>query len=279
MPSAEEFKAIGNDFYSNHDFEAAIMNYSQAIVKNPNNIIYYQNRAMAYSKLNKYEEMERDCSKALEILPTSVKALYYLGIALTALRRFRQGAEVLDKAYTESVKISSALSPKISEQILLLKEQRHLHQLEATRRQSDSLLTYMLQLLDKDKQQQLDELKSQGLSGQTLRSERQFIQEEFADKEKQIILTFQTCQKGASNGNSGVEEVPDYLSDPISFNLFMDPVVTPAGQTYERSWLLEHLKNGGRDPLTRKILSPKDLYPNLAVKKAAEDFMKRNGKY
>lgn len=25
MPSAEELKAIGNDFYSNHDFEAAIM--------------------------------------------------------------------------------------------------------------------------------------------------------------------------------------------------------------------------------------------------------------
>lgn len=25
MPTAEEFKAIGNDFYSNHDFEAAIM--------------------------------------------------------------------------------------------------------------------------------------------------------------------------------------------------------------------------------------------------------------
>jgi spore germination protein GerM len=25
MPTAEEFKTIGNDFYSNHDFEAAIM--------------------------------------------------------------------------------------------------------------------------------------------------------------------------------------------------------------------------------------------------------------
>ncbi|CAG78317.2 hypothetical protein B0I72DRAFT_135807 [Yarrowia lipolytica] len=279
MPTAEEFKTIGNDFYSNHDFEAAIMNYSQAIVKNPKNVIYYQNRAMAYSKLGKYEEMERDCSKALEILPNSVKALYYLGIALTALRRFRQGAEVLDKAYAESVKMSSALSPKISEQILLLKEQRHSHELESVRRQSDTLLTYMLELLEKDKQEQLNELKAQGLSGQALRSERQFVQEEFLDKEKQIISTFKASQKGSQNGNSAMEEIPDYLADPISFNLFMDPVVTPAGQTYERSWLLEHLKGGGKDPLTRKNLSPKDLYPNLAVKKAAEDFMKRNGKY
>lgn len=224
--------------------------------------------------------MERDCSKALEILPTSVKALYYMGIALTALRRFRQGAEVLDKAYAESVKISSALSPKISEQILLLKEQRHLHELEGVRRQSDSLLAYMLDLLDRDKHRQLDELKSQGLSGQALRSERQYVQEEFADKERQIITTFKASLNGGShNGSSSTDEIPDYLSDPISFNLFMDPVVTPAGQTYERSWLLEHLKNGGKDPLTRKNLSPKDLYPNLAVKKAAEDFMKRNGKY
>ncbi|KAG5363083.1 E3 ubiquitin-protein ligase CHIP [Yarrowia sp. B02] len=278
MPTAEEFKSIGNDFYSNHDFEAAIMNYSQAIIKNPKNIIYYQNRAMAYSKLSKYEEMERDCSKALEILPTSVKALYYMGIALTALRRFRQGAEVLDLAYEESVKISSALSPKISEQILTLKEQRHLHELESVKRQTDSLLSYMLELLEKDKQAQLEELKAQGLSGQALRNERQYVQEEFSDKEKQIIATFKASQNGSSGG-MGMEEVPDYLSDPISFNLFMDPVVTPAGQTYERSWLLEHLKSGGKDPLTRKNLSPKDLYPNLAVKKAAEDFMKRNGKY
>lgn len=234
---------------------------------------------MAYSKLSKYEEMERDCSKALEILPTSVKALYYLGIALTALRRFRQGADVLDKAYAESVKISSALSPKISEQILLLKEQRHLHELEGIRRQSDTLMAYMLELLEKDKQQQLGELKSQGLSGQALRSERQYVQEEFAEKERQIITTFKASLNGSHNGSSTTDEVPDYLSDPISFNLFMDPVVTPAGQTYERSWLLEHLKNGGKDPLTRKNLSPKDLYPNLAVKKAAEDFMKRNGRY
>lgn len=234
---------------------------------------------MAYSKLSKYEEMERDCSKALEILPTSVKALYYKGIALTALRRFRQGADVLDKAYAESVKISSALSPKISEQILLLKEQRHLHELEGARRQSDSLLAYLLELLEKDKQQQLGELKSQGLSGQALRSERQYVQEEFAEKERQIATTFKASLNGSHNGSSTTAEVPDYLSDPISFNLFMDPVVTPAGQTYERSWLLEHLKNGGKDPLTRKNLSPKDLYPNLAVKKAAEDFMTRNGRY
>lgn len=230
---------------------------------------------MAYSKMNKYEEMERDCSKALEILPTSVKALYYMGIALTALRRFRQGAEVLDKAYAESVKISSALSPKISEQILLLKEQRHLHEREAAQRQTDTLLSYMLDLLEKDKKEQLEDLKTQGLSGQALRTERQYVQEEFDDKEASIIKTF----KASLGKSASMDEVPDYLSDPISFNLFMDPVVTPAGQTYERSWLLEHLKNGGKDPLTRKNLSPRDLYPNLAVKKAAEDFMKRNGRY
>lgn len=233
---------------------------------------------MAYSKVSKYEEMERDCSKALEILPTSVKALYYMGIALTALRRFRQGEEILDKAYAESVKISSALSAKISEQMLELKEKRHEHEKKAKQRQHDALASYLIGLLDDDKSKQLQELKSQGLSARTLKSQKQDIEEEFREKEAQIISAFKVTT--SRHDDVAEIEVPDYLADPISFNLFMDPVVTPLGQTYERSWLLEHLKKGGnKDPLTRKTLYPKDLYPNLAVKKAAEAFMKTHGKY
>ena len=38
------------------------------------------------------------------------------------------------------------------------------------------------------------------------------------------------------------EEAPEYLLDPISFELFTDPVITPSGITYEKSHLLDHLK-------------------------------------
>lgn len=69
------------------------------------------------------------------------------------------------------------------------------------------------------------------------------------------------------------EEAPDHILDPISFNIFIDPVITPSGNTFERSWIVEHLKTNPTDPMTRDPLKEKDLYPNLAIKKAAEQYI------
>lgn len=70
-------------------------------------------------------------------------------------------------------------------------------------------------------------------------------------------------------------EAPDNLLDPISFNLFSDPVVTPSGITYERTQLMNHIQRKGTyDPLTRTPFKPDQLYPNLAIKDTVEDYIK-----
>lgn len=71
------------------------------------------------------------------------------------------------------------------------------------------------------------------------------------------------------------QQAPDNLLDPISFNLFSDPVITPNGITYERGHLVQHLKRKGKfDPLTRETLQESQLYPNLAVKDTVQAYIK-----
>jgi len=56
-----------------------------------------------------------------------------------------------------------------------------------------------------------------------------------------------------------------------------DPVMTKTGNSYDRSTVMEHLKRSNTDPLTREPLLWGDLRPNLALKRACEDFLTENG--
>ncbi|WLF81352.1 hypothetical protein PVL30_005149 [Lodderomyces elongisporus] len=68
-------------------------------------------------------------------------------------------------------------------------------------------------------------------------------------------------------------EAPEYLCDPISFNIFHDPVITPSGQSFERSWLFQYLSSNECDPLTRQKLTKEDCYPNLGLKACADRYL------
>lgn len=69
------------------------------------------------------------------------------------------------------------------------------------------------------------------------------------------------------------EDAPDHLLDPISFNLFQDPVITPSGITYEKCHLVQHLRQKGNyDPLSRQPLYEHELYPNLIIKEGVENY-------
>lgn len=82
-------------------------------------------------------------------------------------------------------------------------------------------------------------------------------------------------QTKSQQHNRGVYgEAPDDLLDPLSLEIFNDPVIAPSGITYEKAIIIDHLlKNGQFDPLTRQELHPNQLYPNLAVKNSAQKFI------
>ncbi|KAM0686206.1 hypothetical protein COBT_002573 [Conglomerata obtusa] len=76
---AEEFKAEGNDFFKNKNYDEAVLAYTQAIDEDDQNPIYYSNRAAAYAKLDMVDNGIEDCLAAVKLDPCFVKAYIRLG--------------------------------------------------------------------------------------------------------------------------------------------------------------------------------------------------------
>lgn len=112
------------------------------------------------------------------------------------------------------------------------------------------------------------------LSPEFYGDEKEYLEKTYAEKIQEICSLF-----AKADAKYEKKEVPDYLLDPISFNLFVDPVVSKSGQTFERSWILQHLKTSGTDPFSRQPLRKEELIPNIQLKAAAEDFMRKNGAF
>jgi tetratricopeptide (TPR) repeat protein len=62
--------------YAAHRFAAAIELYSQAIILNTNNAVYWANRAFAHTKMEEYGSAVEDATKAITISPTYVKVAH-----------------------------------------------------------------------------------------------------------------------------------------------------------------------------------------------------------
>lgn len=73
---AQAAKQKGNDAFGRKQWAEAVGFYSAAHFADPTEPTYPLNRAMAYIKLEKYADAERDCTTALSLSPNNVKALY-----------------------------------------------------------------------------------------------------------------------------------------------------------------------------------------------------------
>lgn len=70
----------------------------------------------------------------------------------------------------------------------------------------------------------------------------------------------------------GKESVPDYLTCPLTKQLFVDPVNTPSGNTYERAAIMEYIREHGKDPLSKQKLKASHLSPNNATKMLVQQY-------
>lgn len=94
---AIELKNEGNASMSENDFHKAILLYTQAIRLNPNQSIFYCNRAAAYSKIGKHEKAIVDAEKAISLDPKYANAYSRLGFALFSLNRIDECREVYQR--------------------------------------------------------------------------------------------------------------------------------------------------------------------------------------
>jgi uncharacterized protein YegL len=80
----------------------------------------------------------------------------------------------------------------------------------------------------------------------------------------------------STENNNTEMKIPEHLICPISGTLFKEPVLAPDGYTYEKSLIVEWLKNNNTSPFTRQLMSISDLTVNRSVKEAVETFLKEN---
>ena len=82
---AEQYKNFGNEEFKKQNYQAAINHYSEAIELCPTEPAYFTNRAIAYLKIDKFDEAKGDCQQALNINPNFAKAYNRLSKCLIAL--------------------------------------------------------------------------------------------------------------------------------------------------------------------------------------------------
>ncbi|GLC73021.1 hypothetical protein PLESTF_001323100 [Pleodorina starrii] len=74
------------------------------------------------------------------------------------------------------------------------------------------------------------------------------------------------------------ELAPKHLLCPITHHILTEPAVTSTGATYERSAIVEWLTKAGKDPLTGRVLSPNEVFPNLAMYHVVEEYVRDSAK-
>ncbi|RKP11119.1 U-box domain-containing protein [Thamnocephalis sphaerospora] len=252
--SADKHKLLGNGHFAHQRYSSAIKEYTTAI-------------------LDRHEDMELDCRKALELDKTSARAHYLLGKALIYQGKLGAKAiQALEKAYRFAV---DQQQPYAKDVLQTLRTARR-EQWERDQRERNAtdvtLLGYMRQLIENERQRAHRILTEAGLKNNDDRREAAAaINDEHDQRLAQLEHVFEQA-----NENARKRDVPDYFCDKISFSLMHDPVITPSGITYERTELQDHIKHiGDFDPLSRQPMKEKDLVPNLALREAIEDYLQK----
>lgn len=115
VKECEQNKARGNEAFSSGEYAQAVLLYSLALDKAEElpdatenttatkqlfaRDVILSNRAAAFLKLGQHEKAAADSSKAKEINPQNVKALFRHGLALHAMKQYKDAIPILAEAH------------------------------------------------------------------------------------------------------------------------------------------------------------------------------------
>lgn len=122
---SEAFKQKGNEFFRSGKFAEAVSSYTQALEvsrSNPQNYIYYCNRATAFFYLKNYEAAEAgvccvgasyvDCKECLALNPRHMKAYTRLAAVYSKMERYEEAVKACEAGLAidaSNVELSSLL--------------------------------------------------------------------------------------------------------------------------------------------------------------------------
>lgn len=136
IAQANDAKVEGNTLFKDAQYEDAISKYEFALQLAPEmpssvelRSICHANRGVCYLKLRKYDETVKECTKALELNPTYVKALFRRGEAYEKLERYEEAIGdmkkilELDPSNAEARRNIVRLEPLAREKMEKMKEE------------------------------------------------------------------------------------------------------------------------------------------------------------
>ncbi|ODV68630.1 U-box-domain-containing protein [Hyphopichia burtonii NRRL Y-1933] len=290
------FVEKGIESFKEGDYVKAINFYSLAL-KNSNkpSSILYSTRAKAsyYSYSSggtdpesigavKWKKILSDLESALKIDHENLDALY-----LQALEKVygdqtpETGLKSLYKVYEKSINYlgryqkAYILPRDIYLSILEVKHKIVDKRLKDSVLSCHGLFQRLVQYVEHDYHKQLDEYDLKKLDKKSFDYATTNLSLKYNKDIKDLVAVFENNHNHALI-KPPIDDHPDHLCDPISFTLFMDPVITPSGQSYEKSWLWNHLEKSQTDPFTRERLTKKQCYPNLCLKSCVEEYIESN---
>jgi len=99
---AEDMKEKGNAEFKKGNYEKAIEFYTYATEMDPNNHVFYTNRAMCYAAMKKWDKSLRDAETSVKLKKDWEKGHYRRGMALQNLGKLQEAVQ----AFSECVKLS-----------------------------------------------------------------------------------------------------------------------------------------------------------------------------
>ena len=101
MPDLAALRESGKNAFKNKSYDEAVKIYSEALKLDKDSPIWYSNRAMAYTKLEKWSQSLTDCNRGLSLHPEGkimVKLLWRKGVSLINLSQFEEAKQSLMQA-------------------------------------------------------------------------------------------------------------------------------------------------------------------------------------
>ena len=229
---------IAKTHFTNQEYEEAIEIFQKALALNSQNSLTYSNLALCHFKLFNYEIALESSQFALNWTESNMKALI---LACKSSFNLFIISQVKDKLFESKEFLNKALALSICSDF--------------------SNYTPIIQPIS---------LK--------INAAVSYCQYDQRNQTKIILMNYYLQNLDLNTYNilqnyilPESVSVPSALYCPITLDLFVNPVCTSIGHTYEKEFLIKYFKfKGWVDPNTNQPLAPQTLYGNLCIMQAKE---------
>lgn len=159
---ANREKDKGNEAFRSHDFEESVTYYSRSISLLPN-AASFNNRALAYLKLESWDKAIKDCNKVLSFEKDNIKALLRRGTAFKSKKDYKKAACDFEKVLVMEPNNKKA-------EALLAETQKELEKEEKSR-QDKGGRRMIIEEVESEEEEEIEEVEMESMNGHTVQAE------------------------------------------------------------------------------------------------------------